>query len=380
MKSSGELMTLGPSDLKFDCKYFKGDVPCLPSKLRGKVCPSCDEYTKTGPKILFIKLGAIGDVLRSTALVRGLKRDFPGAQITWITRSPEILSGVELEVCAFDFTSLYQIANTEYDIAINLDKDKEACILLKNVSASKKYGFTWENNHVAPATAEAEHKIMTGLFDHLSKTNTKHYLEEIFEICGMTFRGERYLLNTDQQLREKFAGITEAAEGKTIIGLNTGCGRRWQTRLWPAEHWVNLIRLLQREHYFPLILGGPDEDEQNRQYSEDTGAVYPGNFALPEFVALTSHCDMVVTAVSMMMHIAIGLNLPLVLFNNIFNRHEFYLYDNGIIVEPPTGCDCYFGNICTRKKHCMPDISVEQVYAAIDELRCQQLKRPLRVS
>jgi ADP-heptose:LPS heptosyltransferase len=377
MTSSGGLIALGMSDLRFDCKHFKGDVPCLPNKLRGKVCPGCDEYAQVGPKILIIKLGAIGDVLRTTALVLGLKRKFPGAHITWITHTPDIISSAELEVCAFDFTSLYKISNSEYDIAINLDKDKEACILLKNVSARKKYGFTWENNHVAPATSEAEHKLMTGVFDHLSKANTKHYLEEIFEICGMTFRGEHYLLSADPQLHEKFAGITVAAEGKTIIGLNTGCGKRWQTRLWPPEHWVNLIRLLQREKYFPLILGGPDEDELNRQYSEDTGAVYPGNFALPEFIALTSHCNLVVTAVSMMMHIAIGLNIPLVLFNNIFNRHEFYLYDNGIIVEPPSGCNCYFGNTCTRKKHCMIDISVEQVYAGIDELHRQQLKRPL---
>ena len=36
--------------------------------------------------------------------------------------------------------------------------------------------------------------------------------------------------------------------------------------------------------------------------------------------------DLVVTAVTMAMHIALGLGKKLVLFNNIFNPHEFELY------------------------------------------------------
>jgi len=53
------------------------------------------------------------------------------------------------------------------------------------------------------------------------------------------------------------------------------------------------------------------------------------------------------------------------LFNNIFNRHEFELYGRGILVEPATGCDCYFGNTCKRERHCMQDLPVETVLEAI---------------
>ena len=50
------------------------------------------------------------------------------------------------------------------------------------------------------------------------------------------------------------------------------------------------------------------------------GLYYPGTYSLEEFIAITANCDLIVTAVSMMMHIAIGLKRPLVLFNNIFNK------------------------------------------------------------
>ena len=357
-------------NIKFDCRHFRGEIPCKPNKLRDKVCPTCDEYDKVQTRILIIKLGAIGDVMRSTPLLTRFKNDYPGQHITWITHTPEILPKDFIdEIYKFDFASVYKIENTEYDIAINLDKDKEACMLLKNVKAKRKFGFTWENNHVTPATPHAEHKLITGAFDNISKENTKNYLEEIFEICDMKFNDEPYLLNFDSQLAEKFKHIKEKAGNKKIIGLNTGCGKRWQTRLWPEEYWIELIKKLQSQNYFPLLLGGPDEDEMNKKYSKTTNAFYPGTFSLQEFIALSSVCDSILTAVSMMMHIAIGLKKPLVLFVNIFNKHEFYLYNNGVIVEPSTGCDCYYGNSCKRgDNHCMKDISVDTVYGAIDKM------------
>ena len=211
------------SEIKFDCRHFKGEIPCKPNKLRDKVCPSCDEYDKIETRILIIKLGAIGDVMRSTPLLNRFRKDYPGPHITWITHTPEILPKDWIdEVCKFEFASVFKIENTEYDIAINLDKDKEACMLLKNVKAKRKFGFTWENNHVAPATPAAEHKLITGVFDTISKENTKNYMEEIFEICDMKFNGEPYLLNYDVKLAERFNDIKFAADGKKIIGLNTG--------------------------------------------------------------------------------------------------------------------------------------------------------------
>ena len=57
------------TDVKYDCKYFRGGIPCKPNKLKGKVCASCDEFKAISKRILIIKLGAIGDVIRTTPLV-----------------------------------------------------------------------------------------------------------------------------------------------------------------------------------------------------------------------------------------------------------------------------------------------------------------------
>ena len=392
-------------DVKYDCSYFEGHIPCKPNKKFDVQCDNCSYYdnasssvvkldtkesllkeiykicnfTKeesiqeiakahTGQtKILFIKLGAIGDVIRTTPLLERYKKEYGNCHFSWITHSPQVLPQNEIDlIYIWNESSVSFLANQKFDIAINLDKDKEACMLLSLVNANKKFGFIWEDGHLNTATDKAEHKLITGIFDHISKKNTKNYLEEIFEICHFDFNGEEYLINLNKELsniwKKKF---NKLAGEKIIIGLNTGCGLRWKTRLWPSEYWVALIKELEKRGYFCLLMGGPDEDEMNHYYQSQTTAVYLGTFSLEEFIAITDNTDIIVTPVSMMMHIALALKKQLMLFHNIFNVHEFELYGRGIIIEPTTGCDCYFGNSCKRKKRCMQDISVQDVLSNI---------------
>ena len=362
------------STIKYDCRHFQGHIPCKPNKLRGKVCGSCDEYVRTSKRILFIKLGAIGDVIRTTPLVTRFRSEFPDCRISWITHSPAILpkSAVD-DIWRLDTEAILKAESLPWDIAINLDKDVEACALLARTNAKEKFGFTLRDGHIDAATPAAQHKLVTGLFDGLSKTNTKNYLEEIFEVCHLDFQGEEYQMDVDPALAAKWESMLAKAEGKPIVGLNTGCGDRWTTRLWPEERWTALITSLQAEGFFPVVLGGQQEDELNKRYAATTGCYYPGYYSLREFFAITANTDIVVTQVSMMMHIAIALRKRLVLFNNIFNAHEFHLYGRGAIVQPASGCDCYYGNKCSRSRSCMLDI---EVGAVMEHIRAERKALP----
>ena len=111
------------TDLNFDCRQFKGGIPCEPNKLRNKICKGCDEYDKIETRVLIIKLGALGDVIRTTPLLTRFRKEFPSIHFTWITLSPDILPKSEIdEIYKFDFESTYIIRHQQYDIALNLDK------------------------------------------------------------------------------------------------------------------------------------------------------------------------------------------------------------------------------------------------------------------
>ena len=62
------------------------------------------------------------------------------------------------------------------------------------------------------------------------------------------------------------------------------------------------------------------------------------------------------------------------LFHNIFNIHEFELYNRGVIIEPHSGCDCYFGNVC-KEKSCMNDISVQDVFQYCTLIKTKKINK-----
>ncbi|MCB2411176.1 glycosyltransferase family 9 protein [Hymenobacter lucidus] len=348
-----------------DCRHFRGDIPCRPNKEHGYQCAGCPSYAPIEQRILIIKLGAIGDVIRTTPLLRRLRQDYPNSKITWLTLTPAILpSGAIDEILKLDLTSVLQLQAREFDLLFNLDKDKEACALHDTIRATQKFGYTLHPEYgVAwPGNELANHKFLTGVFDELSQLNQKPYVQEIFELCGYEFRHEEYVFDTHQDKGYDWSALPV---GKPRIGLNTGCGDRWTTRLWSDEKWLELIGKLQQAGYAPVLLGGTAEDERNQRLYAATGAAYLGTFPLEQFINLMYQMDGIVTQVTMAMHISIALQKPTVLMNNIFNPYEFDLYGRGQIVQPERACVCFYRGSCKLGTSCMEELPAAKVFGAV---------------
>ncbi len=356
---------IGSLNIHTDCLHFRGDLPCRPHKENGYHCDACPAYSKIEKNILIIKLGAIGDVIRTTPLLRRIQQEFPNAKITWLTLTPSILpQGAIDQILPFDLKSILYLNACTFDVLINLDKDKEACALANSISAVQKFGYQLKNGVPYPMNDLANHKYCTGLFDDVSKANTLSYVHEIFEMLGWEFAGEEYVFDnhSDKGFIWPFTG------DQRLIGLNTGCGDRWTTRLWSNERWAELINMLKSAGYTPVLLGGEQEDLKNQELAASTGAIYLGHFNLPRFINLMHQMEVVVTQVTMAMHIAVALRKKLVLMNNIFNSHEFEMYNRGIIVTPPKGCECYFSGKCKNGTSCMETIDPSTVFETINDL------------
>jgi len=358
------------SEVKTDCRHFRSQVPCAPNKKFGVVCTDCGYYEKTKEIILIIKLGAAGDVVRTTPLLYPLKKEYPSARIFWLTYYPELVplhtSPSADRAFAYNLQNISYLSSVEFDYVINLDKDIEAISLMEKISGNRKDGFTLKDGNCYPVNHKAEDKFVTGLFDTVSKQNKKSYPQEIFEICGYKFKKEKYLIDIKREA-DIFQNCNyDIKNGKIKIGLNTGCGSRWVSRIWKDEYWTELINKLISEDHQVILLGGKQEDERNKFLSGRTGADYFGYFDMDEYINLMNKCDIIVTQVTMSMHLAIALEKKLVLMNNIFNRNEFDLYGNGVIVEPEKECRCYFQPVCTNKEYnCTDYLTPEMIYAAV---------------
>lgn len=356
-----------------DCRHFLGHVPCRPNKSSGVHCRNengdlCEFYDPIKTKILLIKLGAAGDVIRTTPLLYALRKHYCNSHITWLTQFPDLVPSYKEDsvgadkILPWNETSLLIIKNCSYDVVINLDKDEQACALIKSLEKPEAaFGYTLLNNKPYPINDLANNKYMTGIFDDISINNKKSYMQEIFEICGFEYKKEEYILPVFD--KEKKYDIDHSRD---VVGLNTGCGGRWTSRLWPEEYWKEIIEQLQFANYEVVILGGPEEHEKNQRLSGLTNAKYFGVMPLKSFIGLMDQCDLIVSAVTMGMHIAIGLKKKLVLLNNIFNKNEFELFGRGEIVEPEKKCTCYFSPKCKNDgNECITSIYPNAVFKSI---------------
>jgi len=94
-------------------------------------------------QILIIKLGAIGDVIRTTAVLPGLKEKFKDSVIDWITKKEalDILKNNNLinKIFLIDENAETELKNKEYNLIINLDDDNEACKLATETNHKEEF-------------------------------------------------------------------------------------------------------------------------------------------------------------------------------------------------------------------------------------------------
>jgi len=349
-------------NLRTDCTHYLGDRPCRPHVEAGYRC-TCIHFQPTNRRGVIIKLGAAGDVLRSTPLLRALDPIGTGTKILWVTHSPDLLPADACEAVHPTAATLARIAQGTWDFCWNLDKDPEACAIAASTKATEYRGYTLRDGVPYPVDEAAWHKFATGIDNPYSRSNRQSYVEEIFDITGLPFRREEYWLReTTATARQTAAALLPK---DSAIGLNIGAGKRWPSRIWPVEYWIELIKLLKRHGLEPFLLGGPEEVEMSAQLVDATGCSASGVQPLEIFYAMIERCQCIVSAVTMAMHLAIGARTPLVLLNNIFNRYEFELYGRGEIVEPAGLCDCYYSPVCRTGRKCINEILPQAVFGAV---------------
>ena len=66
------------------CRHFRGSRPCVFNKTDGSECPNCGHVSAYKERILFIKLDAVGDVLRSASLLPAVKARHETRFIAWL--------------------------------------------------------------------------------------------------------------------------------------------------------------------------------------------------------------------------------------------------------------------------------------------------------
>ncbi len=367
--------------IRYNCRFFKQDQPCIYHKQSGIRCVNCDKFSPVKEKILIIKLDSMGDVLRTTSLLPGLKHKYPYAYISWLTNKssfPLLKNNPYIDrLLIYEDSALLSVLTEHFDIVINPSNDKPSCALASLSSGSCKLGFILDgHSRIKPLGKAAKYYFNMAIDDSLKKNNILTYQQIIYDMVNLEFRGQNPVLKLDSHDLDYAASFFKEHNigcNKPVIGLNTGSGSRWKKKKWPVDSNIKLARLLKDNFKsMGILLGGPEEIirnkailSQSQDYLIDGGC----NLSVGKFAALINSVDILVTTDTLALHIACALNKKVVCLFGPTSAAEIELYNNGIkLFASGLKCLCCYKHDCSIVPDCMELISPEQVVQAVKKL------------
>jgi heptosyltransferase-2 len=338
-------------------------------------------------KILVIKLGALGDVVRTTAILTGLARRFSPLEITWVSarQARPLLQGDPLigrVVCIDDAPEAHWRCES-YDWVISLDDEPGACELASRLRASQLSGGFLDDGGQPAYTGDLEEWFGMGVLrpesqggldraNDLKRANRATHPEILYSCLGLPpprAHPRLFLREGDQRFASDWLA-THGDPTRRWVGLNTGAGTRWRFKSWGEEQTVELARrLAQLPELGVLVLGGPEETERNRRIAaaieRPNVVLAPTGLELLRFAALVGCCEVLFTSDSLAMHFGIATSVRIVAFFGPTSHAEIDLYELGEKLVTPLPCRCCYLKDCDVRPHCMESIPVTRAYDAI---------------
>ncbi|MBI5882404.1 MAG: glycosyltransferase family 9 protein [Elusimicrobia bacterium] len=346
-------------------------------------------------RILIVKLSALGDVLRTTSLLRPLARRHPQARISWLT-SKAALPLLETNPWISELATSEEglSPGPGFDLVLSLEEDASAARLASAVCRGELVGVTVGGGGLSYTPSSAPYYDLSLLHrdadgghaaaDRLKAANKLTYAELWLKVLGLPkpakkdgLRPVLVLSAEDRASAAAFARKAGLADGPAAIGLNPGAGSRWPAKQVPVEAAVCLARALVRRFRRPVILfGGKDEAARNRAIARGVaaaGAVASGapvldpgtGHLLRSFAGFVDLCEAVVTTDTLALHIAAALGKKTFALVGPTSASELDVFGQGEIVVPAGGCSCFYRPRCLRGRSCLDRMPASRVVDAV---------------
>jgi len=333
--------------------------------------------------ILIIKLGALGDVLRTTCILEGLHNKYHNASISWLTAATALCllenNSLIENVFTIEDSVTNRLLRTSYDLIISLDDEPAACELAARLTTKRFFGAYRVNDKTLYTTDSAVWFDMSliSIFgkveaDKRKKENQRSYPDILFDALGITGGKPSLPLSAgNREFARQFAR-NHLSPGTLKIGLNTGAGNRWQYKRLSIRQTIDIAEHLSLDPGREILLfGGPDESQRNESIISksdcsivETGA---GN-SINNFAALIELCDLLITSDSLAFHIASALDVATIVFFGPTSSAEIHLFSPGSKITSPLPCVCCYKKTCNFKPNCMDVIPTDEILQMTDKL------------
>ncbi|HEV2452834.1 MAG TPA: glycosyltransferase family 9 protein [Verrucomicrobiae bacterium] len=285
--------------------------------------------------VLIIKLGATGDVVRTTPLLEKFT-----CPVTWITaaKNLSLLDGLRENLQAVSWEERHSVVNQFYDLVINLEDTLESGRYAQNLKFGRLFGAYVEKDERLTYTDDSRDWFDMSLIsrfgkqaaDRLKLENRRAYQDLIFAGLGFRFNGEPYRLP---------APAWTNLAGDVAIAPEAG-------PVWPMKNWAYYDLLKQKLEARGLVVN-----------------VLPRRETLLEHLGDVRNHRCFVGGDSLPMHFALGTGTRCVTLFNCTSPWEIHDYGLQQKIISPLLAEFFYQRGLDRRA--TTAISLENVYDAV---------------
>lgn len=328
-------------------------------------------------KILIIKPSSLGDIVHSLPFLNSIKSCFPRAEIHWV-----VAKGLE--------GLLEGHPMIDYLIIINKDMWKKISMAGQTLREVRQL-FTKLRNERYDLVVDLQGLLRSGLITMATRAPVRIGFQEAREGSRL-FYNKRVKGGKDIHAVDRYIKMAEALRCDTdnvifpfplikndvreIRELKTSLkeyavivpGARWKTKIWPAENFGLFASGLSVK---TVVIGS----RADRAIAEKVVGTSGGNAIslagstnLKELIELMRGAKFVISNDSGPMHIAAGLNIPVVaIFGPTSPSRTGPYGSRHIVLQSGLECAPCFKKKCNEMK-CMKDITVEMVFEKVKHI------------
>lgn len=349
-------------------------------------------------QVLIINITRMGDLIQMVPLLSRLEEEWPGVAIDLIVDKEfahvaSLIPGIrqvlmfdfqllmdESRVRARDVVALYRelagwvqpLLQVGYDRVVNLTFNRRSAFLVKYFGCADERGMTTTQD----GSFVVKNPWMKYFVDfHVYRQLNRFNIVDLFSLGG-SGPGSFYplRLSVSQHMKEwARTYVRQAGTADEWIGIQVGASD--PMKAWRPEYFGQMMACLSQKRRVGFVLIGTKKEEADVQeaircYRQAGGlgniCEAVGQTTVPQLVALLEHCVLMVTNDTGPMHMAVGVNTPVL---NVSVGHVNF-WETGPfgpghwVVQPEIMCGpCGFDKVCPH--HACKDQIIPQEVAEL---------------
>jgi len=327
------------------------------------------------PKILIVRLGALGDIVHALPVAAALRERYPDARIDWLVdrRHAAVLDFVPVisRRVAVDgrrwgasFGAVRALRRERYDVAVDLQGLVKSAAFARMSGAVRVIGFV---------RAHLRERLAAGFYpETFDPGNVRHVIDRnlsVLGLFGIAERRRRFPIDVPESGACESVGERVRRDGLRGYALFNP-GAAWPNKQWPPARFGDVAAHVAGRHGLqPVVLWGPGEQATAAgvvDASHRTAIAAPPT-GIGDLLALARGARLMVSGDTGPLHLAAAVGTPVVaLFGPTDPARNGPWDPSDISLSRYDDCVCHYQRRCRRSRGCLEDLTVEDVRGAID--------------